>query len=115
VIVNTSVLMLEEICEPSSLCIAVQLTDSHLLIVISNTAAMGMMLGADISVTRLFFQALLPATLGNMAGGGIIFAAVYWFCFDSKNIEIDNLVFKKKEVKSDVESENSKSDVDVEA
>jgi hypothetical protein len=85
-------------------------TDSHLLIVICNTAAMGMMLGADISVTRLFFQALLPATLGNMAGGGIIFAAVYWFCFDSKNAEIDNIVFKKKpEIasKSDVESDEA--------
>jgi formate/nitrite transporter FocA (FNT family) len=43
-----------------------------------------MMLGADISVTRLLFQALLPATLGNMAGGGVFFAAVYWYCLDSK-------------------------------
>jgi hypothetical protein len=43
-----------------------------------------MMLGADISVTRLLFQALLPATLGNMAGGGVLFAAVYWYALDSK-------------------------------
>jgi hypothetical protein len=42
-----------------------------------------MMLGADISVTRLFFQALLPATLGNLAGGGLLFAAVYWYALDS--------------------------------
>jgi hypothetical protein len=42
-----------------------------------------MMLGADISVTRLFFQALLPATLGNMAGGGLLFGAVYWYALDS--------------------------------
>ena len=42
-----------------------------------------MMLGADISVTRLFFQALLPATLGNLVGGGLLFAAVYWYCLDS--------------------------------
>jgi hypothetical protein len=41
-----------------------------------------MMLGADISVTRLFFQALLPATLGNMAGGGLLFGAVYWYALD---------------------------------
>jgi hypothetical protein len=44
-----------------------------------------MMLGADISVTRLFFQALLPATLGNLAGGGLLFAAVYWYALDSKD------------------------------
>jgi hypothetical protein len=42
-----------------------------------------MMLGADISVTRLLFQALLPATLGNLAGGGLLFAAVYWYVLDS--------------------------------
>jgi hypothetical protein len=42
-----------------------------------------MMLGADISVTRLLFQALLPATLGNMAGGGLLFAGVYWYVLDS--------------------------------
>jgi hypothetical protein len=41
-----------------------------------------MMLGADISVTRLFFQALLPATMGNFVGGGVLFAAVYWFVLD---------------------------------
>jgi hypothetical protein len=55
-----------------------------------NTAALGMMLGADISVVRLFFQALLPATMGNMCGGGLAFAAVYWYCLDSKG----NLIAK---------------------
>lgn len=51
-----------------------------------------MMLGADISVVRLFFQALLPATLGNMCGGGLLFAAVYWYCLDSKgNLLAKNL------------------------
>jgi hypothetical protein len=60
------------------------LNDSLLLLVIYNTAALGMMLGADISVTRLLFQALLPATLGNLAGGGLLFAAVYWYALDSK-------------------------------
>jgi hypothetical protein len=42
-----------------------------------------MMLGADISVTRLFFQALLPATLGNLFGGGLLFAAVYWYALEA--------------------------------
>jgi hypothetical protein len=42
-----------------------------------------MMLGADISITRLFFQALLPATLGNLVGGGLMIGAVYWYVFDS--------------------------------
>jgi hypothetical protein len=51
-----------------------------------------MMLGADISVTRLFFQALLPATMGNFVGGGILFAAVYWYALDSKgNLLAKNL------------------------
>jgi hypothetical protein len=44
-----------------------------------------MMLGADISVTRLFFQALLPATLGNIFGGGLMFAAAQWYSFDAMN------------------------------
>jgi hypothetical protein len=47
------------------------------------TVAMGMMLGADISITRLLFQALLPATLGNLVGGGLLVGAVYWYVFDS--------------------------------
>jgi hypothetical protein len=42
-----------------------------------------MMMGADISITRLFFQALLPATLGNLVGGGLLIGAVYWYVFDS--------------------------------
>lgn len=45
---------------------------------------LGMMMGAkDISVVRLLFQALLPATLGNVIGGGILVGAVYWYVFDS--------------------------------
>jgi hypothetical protein len=92
-----------------------QFTDSLLLLVICNTAALGMMLGADISVTRLFFQALLPATMGNLAGGGLLFTVVYWYAFlDSKNTTIP---ISKKEPdfgsKSDVEGDSSsKSDVE---
>jgi hypothetical protein len=62
------------------------LTDSSLFTpcyCIFNTVAMGMMLGADISMTRLLFQALLPATLGNLVGGGLLVGAVYWYVFDS--------------------------------
>jgi formate/nitrite transporter len=44
---------------------------------------MGMMFGADISISHLLFHALLPATLGNIIGGGICIGAVYWYVFDS--------------------------------
>jgi formate transporter len=43
---------------------------------------MGMMLGAKISVGRLF-AALAVASLGNVVGGGIFVGAVYWYVFDS--------------------------------
>jgi hypothetical protein len=29
------------------------------------------------------FRALLPATLGNLVGGGLLIGAVYWYVFDS--------------------------------
>lgn len=45
--------------------------------------AVGMMLGADISVSHLLFRALLPATLGNLVGGGLLIGGVYWYVFDS--------------------------------
>ena len=44
---------------------------------------LGMMFGADISIAHLLFKALLPATLGNIVGGGIFIGAVYWFVFDN--------------------------------
>lgn len=40
-------------------------------------------MGADISMTRFLFQALLPATMGNLVGGGLLVGVVYWYCFDS--------------------------------
>lgn len=43
---------------------------------------MGMMLGADVTVGRMF-AALFVATLGNAIGGGIFVGAVYWYVFDS--------------------------------
>jgi formate transporter len=45
--------------------------------------SMGMMFGADITITHLLFRALLPATLGNIVGGGVCVGAVYWYVFDS--------------------------------
>lgn len=42
----------------------------------------GMMFGADITVGRLFW-ALLPATLGNIVGGGVMVGGVYWYVYDS--------------------------------
>jgi len=44
---------------------------------------LGMMLGADISMYTLFVEALLPATIGNAIGGGVMVGAVYWYVFDS--------------------------------
>jgi formate/nitrite transporter len=43
----------------------------------------GMMLGADITVSHMLFQALLPATLGNIVGGGVLVGAVYWYVYDT--------------------------------
>eukprot|EP00527_Entomoneis_sp_CCMP2396_P001370 CAMPEP_0198155806 /NCGR_PEP_ID=MMETSP1443-20131203/69327_1 /TAXON_ID=186043 /ORGANISM="Entomoneis sp., Strain CCMP2396" /LENGTH=302 /DNA_ID=CAMNT_0043822571 /DNA_START=59 /DNA_END=964 /DNA_ORIENTATION=+ len=40
--------------------------------------ALGMMFGADISMKQFFFEALLPATIGNAIGGGLFVGAVYW-------------------------------------
>ncbi len=39
--------------------------------------------GEPIPVSRLLFRALLPATLGNLVGGGIFIGAIYWYAFDS--------------------------------
>lgn len=43
----------------------------------------GMWNGADVSVVTMLFLQLLPATLGNMVGGGICMGVVYWFLYDS--------------------------------
>ena len=43
---------------------------------------MGMMLGANISVGRMF-ASILMATLGNIVGGGFFVGAIYWYVFDS--------------------------------
>jgi formate/nitrite transporter len=43
----------------------------------------GMYYGADITIVQLLFLLLLPATLGNMIGGGIGMGGVYWYLYDS--------------------------------
>jgi formate/nitrite transporter len=48
----------------------------------------GMMLGADISIKELLLEALLPATLGNIVGGGIMVGAIYWYVYDSMRIKL---------------------------
>lgn len=46
---------------------------------------LGMMFGEDISVFKLLVEALLPATIGNVIGGGVFVGAIYWYVFDSMN------------------------------
>jgi formate/nitrite transporter FocA (FNT family) len=48
----------------------------------------GMMLGADISIKELLLEALLPATLGNIVGGGILVGGIYWYVYDSMRIKV---------------------------
>lgn len=40
---------------------------------------LGMMLGAPISAAELFLANLVPATLGNIAGGGLFVGGLYWY------------------------------------
>lgn len=40
----------------------------------------GMLLGADVSL-QAFFANLLPVTLGNIVGGGVFVALVYWLVY----------------------------------
>jgi len=42
----------------------------------------GMLEGADVTIVRLLFQALLPATLGNILGGGFVLGGLLWYCYD---------------------------------
>jgi len=43
----------------------------------------GMFYGADVSVVELLFLDLLPATLGNVIGGGLGMGTVYWYLCDA--------------------------------
>lgn len=44
---------------------------------------LGMWYGANVTIVQLLFLALLPATLGNMVGGGVLMGVVYWILYDS--------------------------------
>lgn len=52
--------------------------------------------GKSITVAHLLFRALLPATIGNLIGGGIFIGAVYWFVFDSlhRGTSFRNRIFR---------------------
>lgn len=47
-----------------------------------------MLYGADITVSQFLVQNLLPATLGNIAGGSILVGFVYWYLFGCKTEEL---------------------------
>jgi len=76
----------------------------------------GMMLGANISVGRMF-AALFMATLGNVVGGGIFVGAVYWYVFDSMSqVQISRLresvkrlsgVIKRISMEKDIEEDTT--------
>jgi formate transporter len=72
----------------------------------------GMMYGADISISTLLFHSLLPATLGNVVGGGILVGAVYWYVYDSMTsskalvLGIREHIFKSKKRSSAMEFDN---------
>ena len=55
----------------------------------------GMMLGANVTVGRMF-AALAMATLGNIVGGGLFVGAVYWYVFDSM-ASIDGIASRMRE------------------
>lgn len=73
-----------------------------------------MMYGADISISHLLFQALSPATLGNIVGGGIFIGAVYWYLLDS-NSKLKFLFSRNRKLTSQSEEDtgnDSNSDED---
>lgn len=47
--------------------------------------------GSDISWSQFIIQNLIPATLGNIVGGGVFIGAAYWFMFlrESKNQHVE--------------------------
>lgn len=46
--------------------------------------------GADITWTNFIFQNLMPATFGNLIGGGVLIGCVYWY-LNLKDEEIPNI------------------------
>ncbi|CAF3495336.1 unnamed protein product [Rotaria socialis] len=48
------------------------------------TVQMGMMLGADLSITKYILHVLIPVTLGNIIGGGFFVGFTYWYLYLAK-------------------------------
>ena len=53
------------------------------------TVQMGMILGADLSVARYILCVLIPATLGNIIGGGFFVGFTYWYLYLMKKDNSD--------------------------
>jgi hypothetical protein len=75
----------------------------------------GMMFGADVTIGRLFW-ALLPATIGNVVGGGILVGAVYYYVYDSVTSSThlvtrlrDSLVGRRRRMESNMIDRSSMS------
>lgn len=45
---------------------------------------LGMMLGSPISITQLFFNNLIPVTIGNIIGGAFFVGCLYWIVYLKK-------------------------------
>src|SRR5690606_5485698 len=41
--------------------------------------------GADISWFEFLFKNLLPVTIGNIIGGGLLVGTAYWYLYDKKD------------------------------
>ncbi|MDR0900304.1 MAG: formate/nitrite transporter family protein [Methanobrevibacter sp.] len=42
---------------------------------------LGMLLGADITISQLFLNNLIPVTIGNIIGGALFVAIFYWYVY----------------------------------
>lgn len=45
---------------------------------------LGMFLGADISIQSFFLDNLVPVTIGNIVGGGLLVGAAYWYIWGER-------------------------------
>ncbi|CAF5033204.1 unnamed protein product, partial [Rotaria sp. Silwood1] len=53
------------------------------------TVQMGMILGANLSITKYILHVLIPVTLGNIIGGGIFVGFVYFYLNLLNKFKID--------------------------
>ncbi|NLD44598.1 MAG: hypothetical protein GX657_14020, partial [Chloroflexi bacterium] len=42
---------------------------------------LGMLNGANVSIGQFLFSNLLPVTIGNIIGGGVLVGAIYWWVY----------------------------------